>query len=380
MHRSLLTAVPALLLACGDSTGPSAPIEFASIQTGHVYSCGIADDGAAYCWGFGGQGQLGYVPTRVCDESMGTLCSPHPGRVTGDLRFASLRAGPGHTCGITIEGDAYCWGDNTYGQLGAGVFGGLTEEPVLVARGNAFASVVPGTEHTCALTPGGVAFCWGRNVEGQLGDGTQTDRAAPALVDGPLTFVSIALGRDYTCAVATGGAAYCWGRIAGTSSLTPADFPGDETFVAIHSQWFHVCGVTTAGDAYCWGSNSSGELGNDTASGNIPALVSGQLTFRSVTAGVSHSCGVTTGNVAYCWGEGSFGQLGNGQSGPGVIGFSPVPVSDGLAFAEVSAGGLHSCGLTTGGRAYCWGDNGLGQLGTGTMTPSATPVLVAGQP
>src|SRR5205823_5331308 len=132
------------------------------------------------------------------------------------------------------------------------------------------------------------------------------------------------------------------------------------------------CGVSTAGAAYCWGNDNNGGY----TLSSTPVAVSGGLTFASISAGYEATCGVTTGGAAYCWGANNYGQLGN--AGHNFWEATPVAVSGGLTFAAVSAGYDVTCGVTTGGAAYCWGDNYSGQLGNGTRTSSTTPVAVLG--
>jgi alpha-tubulin suppressor-like RCC1 family protein len=111
-----------------------------------------------------------------------------------------------------------------------------------------------------------------------------------------------------------------------------------------------------------------------------PVAVSGGLRWNQVIAGLYHTCGVNTVNVAYCWGLNSFGELGKGGS-PGGNVATPTKVAGGLLFSGVSTGpaGRHTCGITTGNRIYCWGNNNYGQLGDGTNNNRSTPVKVAGQ-
>jgi len=110
--------------------------------------------------------------------------------------------------------------------------------------------------------------------------------------------------------------------------------------------------------------------------------VSGGLSFNTLSAGGNHTCGVTTTGQAYCWGSNKEGQLGDGTRNRHG---RPFPVSGGLRFGGVSAGGSHSCGVTTDNTAYCWGLNWFGQLGEGTNATSdpfvinrLSPVQVAG--
>jgi len=187
-----------------------------------------------------------------------------------------------------------------------------------------FAVVTAGVWHTCALTVSGLAYCWGANTLGQLGDGSRTDRIMPAPVAGGVRFQTVNSGLEDPAA--------------------------------------HTCGLTAAGVPYCWGSNTSGRLGvGSTVAAGAP--VRGAFRFAAVSAGFRHTCGVTTSREAYCWGDNTLGALGDGtQRGSS----SPVRVSGQLAFQSVSAGGFFTCGVTIGGEAYCWGMNRSGQLGNGS--------------
>ena len=155
------------------------------------------------------------------------------------------------------------------------------------------------------------------------------------------------------------------------------------TFAQVSVGHLYSCGVTTTNAAYCWGYNGSGQLGDGTGGGGLfrtqPTRVVGGLTFRQVSAGHLHTCGVTTGNVAYCWGGNSSGQLGDGSRTDRL---RPVRVAGGLLLRSVTAGGDffgdYTCGVTTTNVAYCWGANFFGQLGDGTMTARLRPVRVAG--
>ena len=351
-------------------TTESLPPPVASVGAGSIHTCGLTVTGNAYCWGFNDFGQLG-------DGS--TTGSLTPVLVSGGIRFSSINTKGGHTCGVTSMGDAYCWGENFRGQLGDGTtINRLT--PVLVSGGLSFASVSTAYSETCGVTTAGDAYCWGENFHGQLGDGTTINQLTPVPVAGGLTFASLSAGAT-TCGVTTTGAAYCWGRNHdqlgdGTTnrSLMPRPVAGGLSFASLRTAGWHTCGLTAAGDAYCWGNNGVGQLGDGTTNRSLtPVLVSGGLSFASLSAGGSHMCGVTTAGDAYCWGWNSSGQLGDGTR---TNRHTPVPVAGGLSFASVGAAGLHSCAVTTAGVPYCWGFNSDGQLGDGSTTDRRTPVRV----
>ncbi len=342
-------------------------VQYASISAGEVVGCGVTTTADAYCWGENREGELG---TGVTDDSQ----HPLPEAVVGGLALASVSAasaspGPYHTCGLTTAGAAYCWGDNSRGELGDGSIT-LQAAPVPVAGGLTFQSITTGGLHSCGVTATADAYCWGANDNGEIGNGTTTDQPQPALVSGGHSFASVSAGTFFTCGVTTVGDAYCWGRNSfgqlgnGSSDENPHSVPGlvlgAHTFATVSTGVDHACGVTAAGDAYCWGSNAGGALGNPTApecQGSAcptPVLVSGGLTFASISVG-RHTCGLTTSDLAYCWGSNQFGEIGDGSTTGRT---TPTAVAGGLTFTAVSAGGVHTCGMATDGIAYCWGGKG----------------------
>lgn len=301
--------------------------------------------------------------------------------------FASISAGGAHTCALTSTGVAYCWGSNDRGQLGDSSLV-LKTVPVPVAGGLRFASIAAGYEHTCALTTSGIAYCWGWNASGQLGDGTLTQRTTPTRVGGGITFASIATGArsDHTCGVAAGGVTYCWGlgdsdqlgTALSPAPLIPDAVQGGLIFADVTPGSTHTCALTKAGVAYCWGDNG-GELGiglPDTTVIAAPVAVGGNLTFSSLAAGVYFTCGVTSADVAYCWGDNDNGELGDGTL---TVRDAPTAVQGGLHFTMVApSGGAFSCGLASDGTAHCWGDNFYYELGDGTSANRLGPVAVSG--
>jgi alpha-tubulin suppressor-like RCC1 family protein len=149
------------------------------------------------------------------------------------------------------------------------------------------------------------------------------------------------------------------------------------TFTMVAAGQTHTCGVVPTNYAYCWGLNDNGQLGNGTTGNRSrPTPVARGLRFVQVDAGASHSCGVTLTNLAFCWGVSNYGQLGYGGLSTRL---QPVAVAGGqIRFRQVNLGALHSCGIATDDRAYCWGANFAGQLGDGTTINRPRPVLVAG--
>jgi alpha-tubulin suppressor-like RCC1 family protein len=191
---------------------------FQRIAAGGLHNCALNTSGQAYCWGFNDQGQLGNGSTTTIFPDTASGAPPWVLPVSGGLVFDSVTAGYKHTCALTPAGAAYCWGDNSFGQLGTGTTIGSTV-PVAVTGGLSFKTISAGFYHTCGILTTGEAYCWGRNTPnsvqesagGQIGDGSTTNRPAPTLVTGGLLFQSISAGEVSTCGVATGNIAYCWG-------------------------------------------------------------------------------------------------------------------------------------------------------------------------
>ncbi len=369
------------------------------VSAGFWSSCWVTSQAAAYCWGGNAHGELG-------DSSTTDRRVARP--VHGGRAFASVSAGgavlgdPSHACGVTRQGAAYCWGSNTDGELGSATTEicrfstPCSTTPAPVAGGLTFVSVSAGYQHTCGVTTDGAAYCWGANDDGRLGDGSTTDRRTPVLVAGGFKFVSVSAGYKHTCGVTTDGAGYCWGandvaRLGDGSTAdrsTPARVFGELKLAWMSAGYSHTCSVTTDGDAFCWGTNGYGELGSaaaETCQADAPCRTTpvrvGELKFTSVSAGYYHSCGVTKERAAYCWGASEYGEIGSATTGAcqsaTPCSTTPVPVVGGFRFTSVSAGYLHTCGVADDGLAYCWGRNDHGQLGDGSTNRSSKPIPVA---
>jgi alpha-tubulin suppressor-like RCC1 family protein len=303
---------PEVCLGLSCSTRPVAVLgglRFRQVSAGTYLTCGVTTDYRAYCWSFGGD--AGYTPVAV----------------PGGLHFRQVSVGNSHRCGVTTENRAYCWGYNGDGQLGDGTLSFGEPAPVAVVGQLQFRQVSAGGSHTCAVTTDDRAYCWGRNIQGQVGDSTEPSwRPRPTRVAGTRQWRQIDAGLVHTCAVTTSDRAFCWGNgragQLGTGkaylSFWPRAVSGGLRFKRVTAGVFHTCGETTTNRAYCWGGtsyNNFGQLGDGTTTGRLtPVAVAGGLYFRQLSAGDYHTCGKTSTDVGYCWGYNAVGQLGDGTT------------------------------------------------------------------
>ena len=339
-------------------------------------------------------------------------------RIQVNQRWRSVSAGLDHSCALDVDGIAYCWGSNFYGELGTGSYTGRTR-PTLVATSLKFDALdaggfsggnVPPQAHTCAAL-GPLAYCWGSFISNQLGDGSgpcfdihvtaSCTSTLPVRVDigGPTSSSSISVGGRHGCALVLSNppAARCWGFAngGGTERLgTPG--PG---YLPGSAGGEHACysSFTFGPEAVCSGRNDAGQLGDGTTTDRITGDVGGtvkagsstlELHGQPVHGGGRHSCALLPASPRdlRCWGSNSHGQLGPAGPGPtanpcpaGACSRTAVAVPIGVDVAAIALGALHSCVLSTAGAAYCWGSNQHGQLGVapaGGTRP--TPTLVAG--
>jgi alpha-tubulin suppressor-like RCC1 family protein len=329
------------------------------------------------------------------------------------LRLKSISAHDVFSCGLSTEGAAFCWGSDWQGSLGSGdppplteTCGGLlcTYTPLKVAGDHVFSVMSEGSAgQTCAIASDG-AYCWGTGTAGEVGSGNATIKnPVPTKVQSSATYISLSVGAWVTCGVTTSHAIDCWGAnvygelgdstVTTTAcpslifngqplpcSTTPHRVPSSLSFAKVSVGSSHVCALTQDGTAYCWG--LVGALGSVATSpclnitcNKIPTPVTTDLRFTDITAGSGFTCGISTGSRVYCWGQNTEGQLGIGTPSSGET--YPVAVNSSTSFVKVYAGNGDACGIDVSGNAWCWGFNIWGQLGDGSTLNRASPVLVA---
>ncbi|MGZ6927226.1 MAG: RCC1 domain-containing protein [Acidimicrobiia bacterium] len=341
------------------------PVVWSSVSAGDDHTCGLVS-GASFCWGLDGNGELG-------DAAESSTAASPVRTVSVGADLTQVASGDFHTCARATTGAAYCWGMNSSGQIGDGTTTDRNVPTAVTALGSGVASIGAGGRHSCAVTTAGELRCWGDNNDGEVGDGTTTDRNVPVTVTGFASGVAeVAVGSRHACARTTDGAVWCWGANGsgqlGDGSTTPSAVP--VAVSGLGSGVAHItagddttCAVTDTGAASCWGANGSGQLGDgSTTPSAVPVAVSGLGSgVTRIDAGGANACAVTTAGAAYCWGDDFYGQLGDDTQNDSSV---PVLVP-GFASgaAQITAGTRHECLVAVSGAAYCWGSPAFGALG-----------------
>ena len=362
-----------------------------------------------------------------------------PDSASRGIRFSQISAETSHSLALGSDGNAYAWGRNSNGQLGDGTTT-QRDTPVVVrmpdrntypdlSKHFTYVQVSAGKNHSLALGSDGNAYAWGNNNQGQLGDGTTTDRYTPVRVKTPdrntypdlpkdFTYVQISAGDWHSLALGSDGNAYAWGYngydqlgdgTTSTSQTTPVrvktpdrntypDLPKDFTYLQVSGGTSHSLALGSDGNAYAWGYNNQGQLGDGTITSRYTPVrvktpdrntypdLPKDFTYVQVSGGYWHSLALGSDGNAYAWGYNYFGQLGDGKR---TDRYTPVRVKTpdrntypdlpkDFTYLQVSAGANHSLAIGSDGYAWAWGWNNAGQLGNNTSSgyDDANPVPV----
>ena len=319
----------------------------------------------------------------AADTSVGelTLRSSYTVIDSGPVQSAALSRA--HQCLIRTDGALFCRGTNNHGQLGIGY---ISAAPVpdwtQVAPGQTFRSVATSSSHTCALRSDRRAFCWGENTYGQLGFSRTVPPWAyvPTELPGATEWLNVdAGGHSATCAVRADNVPYCaghndWGQTGRSRAHVDSIFApvsGDHRMTMILTRDFYTCGLEVTGAVYCSGEGGPSTNTTSTLQTYVPNRIGGSVPFTSIAIGEYHGCGLDASNQAWCWGRNGNGQLGTGDL---TASGTARAVLGGLAFQMLHTSDTSTCGLTLEGEIYCWGTSYYGAFARMNIRGSLTPL------
>ena len=349
---------------------------------GKAHTCARRADGVVFCWGEGSGGELGVGDTNDSDTPVRLTNT----NIDGEVTF--IDAGRSHTCAVVTNGDVYCWGANTTGQLGTG--DKVTSNSPVKVQGLTLPAiqVACGSEFTCALMNDQTVHCWGVNDKGQMGEGTSANANTPQLspVESNVTdAVDLCAGLDHVCALQADGGIECWGfndkfqlgDDTATSREAPVAVtrigPGGDLAGALDIDCFNkqTCARLPNGDVVCWGEPSELQLGGGVGTpGASGTKVINAVNASQVAVGEKHVC-ILVADQVKCWGHNDRGQTSaptNADTNP------PVTVAGLSNIMVIGNGWKHSC-ASDGNDVWCWGENGSGELGDNSTADKDEPVL-----
>jgi alpha-tubulin suppressor-like RCC1 family protein len=356
-------------------------VGWSQVSGDDYHTCAIRLPDELYCWGRNDFGQAGEKPSDA-------WIIPAPHRIEGS--WSQVSVGMYHSCAIDTAGKLKCWGANASGELGINAPTNFADHPIptaVVGGASTWAYVAAGYNVGCGIGAAGAGanagklYCWGNNTYLQLGRESFGENTPKEVVGGFTDWKSLSIGGASSCGLRPGGGAgdtsiLCWGlpdhgQLGGgagaTATFTPtAIASADANWASGDSGFLQHCGLQDDGDLYCWGSSSSGQLGNGSGDDALsPTRVSLDARARAFGTGGEHGCAVLeTGELA-CWGLAEEGQLGDGLARPDFV-YTPAVVGDDTDWDRLGLGAQHSCAIKLDGSLWCWGRNTWGQLGTGS--------------
>jgi alpha-tubulin suppressor-like RCC1 family protein len=387
-----------------ERTQVSTEANFRSVSSGGLgYGCSIRTDGRLTCWG------------HLQNQSYILVVYDMP-----DMDWQMVDVGAAHGCALKMDGSLHCWGDTSLGRLGDPALTDFIHVPEPIDVGTTYAHVSASDRHSCGVLADGSLKCWGRNGDGQLGDGTMTNHNVPTAVPGATDYSVVSAGARNTCGIKLDGTLWCWGDNSwGQSGWDPETTPGPVTSpmqVGTDTDWVNLaagshygCALKSdhtlwcwgtlftnsepsvgptqvgtdrdwdaisvfdqrvanagfacghrAGELYCWGSNLNGTLAIGTyGSQPTPTMVDSETWEYVSTQG--RTCGIRPDGTLWCWGF--------AEGGPPLnMSQTPVQVGTDTDWSTVTTCGSHQCGIKDDGSLWCWGNNRDGQVGTGTIS------------
>ena len=345
----------------------------AAVAGGWEHTIALKSDGTVWTWGDNNNGELGD----------GTTTDRHtPAQVGGLTGVVAVAGEARSTTALKSDGTVWAWGLNEFGELGNGT---TIDWHTPVQVGGWLTNIVAiagGVEHTIALKSDGTVWTWGENGQGELGDGTRTNRYTPVQVVGLRDVIGIAGGGQFTAALKSDGTVWTWGDNGygtlgdgtGVTRFTPVQVAGLTGVIAIACGEYHMLALKSDGTVWAWGQNHEGQLGDGTTMNRwAPVQVVGLTSVIGIAGGVVHTIALKSDGTVWTWGDNGYGQLGDGTT---TTRYTPVQVGGLTGVIAVGSGGWDTIALKPGGTVWIWGYNDSGQLGDGTTTDRHIPVQV----
>jgi alpha-tubulin suppressor-like RCC1 family protein len=354
--------------------GSSGRVQAATAAAGSYHSAVVDSTGNVWTWGGNSTGQLGVGNTTP---------SALPIQVTGVAGITAVTAGVGHTLALKSDGTVWAWGDNTYGQIGDGTTTQRNGPVQVSGLTGTYTALAAGAYHSVALKNDGTVWVWGRNDDGELGDGGTTSRSTPEQVTG-IAASAIGAGAFQTFFVLSGSGNIkaCGfngngelGIGSTTQQTSPVAVNVVSSMTSVAGGNYHTLAVKSDGSVWAWGWNGYGELGDGTIDQNLsPIGVASLSQIASASGGQFHSLAVSSTGTLWAWGNNLNGQLGDGTLTDRAL---PVQVPGLPSVSFAAAGAVHSVAVGTDGSVWAWGDNTYGEIGDGTLSSRSSPTKIA---
>jgi alpha-tubulin suppressor-like RCC1 family protein len=302
--------------------------------------------------------------------------------VSPQIHWVSISSGSEHTVGIKSDGTLWAWGNNSNGQLGDGTYTNRNG-PLQIGTANNWKSIATGSYHTIAIKTDSTLWTWGYNAFGQLGDGINSNnRNIPAQIGTDSNWQSVTGGFDHTVAIKTDGTLWTWGNNGngqlgnGTNIGTnrPLKIGTDTNWKSIAAGAYHTLGIKFDGTLWAWGFNIYGQLGDGTnVNKSLPIKIGTNTNWKSIESGYYSTEGIKSDGTLWAWGWGGNGNLGDGTNIDRNI---PIKVGAATNWQSIDAGYAHTFGIQSDGTLWAWGFNVYGQLGDGTNIDKNIPIQI----